>query len=134
MRIRCPNFLAPASSSMPTSCRRVSARNCTSQHVEVDIRSSVSQHVNVLSTSKGGGSGLGLYIAKGIVEQHRGEIFATSEGIGKGTTFTIKLPVYSVAASGDKLNLSKASTASLTEEKDELGPTTLKILPVEPGL
>ncbi len=39
-----------------------------------------------------GGSGLGLSIAKWITETHGGEIYVTSE-VGKGTTFTIALPV-----------------------------------------
>jgi len=42
----------------------------------------------------GGGSGLGLFIAKGIVEQHRGTLTVASEGIGCGTTFTLRLPLY----------------------------------------
>ncbi len=39
-----------------------------------------------------GGSGLGLSIAKWVVEVHGGEIYVTSE-VGKGTTFAIALPV-----------------------------------------
>jgi signal transduction histidine kinase/ActR/RegA family two-component response regulator len=42
----------------------------------------------------GQGSGLGLWIAKGIVDSHGGELWASSEGIGKGTTFTLILPVF----------------------------------------
>ena len=38
------------------------------------------------------GSGLGLYIASGIVEAHGGTIWAQSEGIGKGTTFNFTIP------------------------------------------
>lgn len=38
------------------------------------------------------GSGLGLYICKGIVEQHGGTIAAHSDGPGKGATFTVILP------------------------------------------
>jgi two-component system CheB/CheR fusion protein len=39
-----------------------------------------------------GGLGLGLAIAKQLVEQHRGSIEANSEGEGHGTTFTVRLP------------------------------------------
>lgn len=40
-----------------------------------------------------GGSGLGLYLAKRIVESHGGEIFAHSAGAGKGSTFRVVLPL-----------------------------------------
>lgn len=41
---------------------------------------------------KHGGLGLGLAIVKSIVEMHGGEVSASSEGIGHGSTFTIVLP------------------------------------------
>ena len=40
-----------------------------------------------------GGTGLGLYIAKSIVQAHGGRITPRSEGPGKGTTFLIRLPL-----------------------------------------
>jgi signal transduction histidine kinase len=39
------------------------------------------------------GSGLGLYIVRGIVEQHHGKVSARSQGLGRGTTFTVQLPL-----------------------------------------
>ncbi|HZR79203.1 MAG TPA: GAF domain-containing sensor histidine kinase, partial [Chthoniobacterales bacterium] len=39
------------------------------------------------------GLGLGLAISKAIVDMHRGAITASSEGAGKGTTFTVTLPL-----------------------------------------
>ncbi|OUL29453.1 histidine kinase [Nostoc sp. T09] len=40
------------------------------------------------------GLGLGLAIVQHLVEMHNGIVFATSDGVGKGATFTVQLPVY----------------------------------------
>jgi signal transduction histidine kinase len=39
------------------------------------------------------GAGLGLYIARKIVEAHKGKMWAQSEGPGKGSTFFVELPL-----------------------------------------
>ncbi len=48
--------------------------------------------VDSSSTRRFGGMGLGLAIARHLVELHGGTIRAESEGEGKGTTFTVELP------------------------------------------
>jgi signal transduction histidine kinase len=38
------------------------------------------------------GTGLGLYIVSNIVKAHGGRVWASSPGVGKGTTFSVRLP------------------------------------------
>jgi len=45
------------------------------------------------SSRKQGGIGLGLAIARNLVELHGGTISATSQGIGTGATFIVRLPL-----------------------------------------
>ncbi|MFX0174465.1 MAG: PAS domain S-box protein, partial [Candidatus Hodarchaeota archaeon] len=46
-------------------------------------------HINI----KDSGTGLGLYITKGIINAHGGKIWASSEGENKGSTFSFTLPI-----------------------------------------
>lgn len=45
------------------------------------------------NTRQHGGLGIGLTIAKGIIEAQGGTIWAESEGLGKGSTFRVLLPL-----------------------------------------
>ena len=38
------------------------------------------------------GTGLGLFIVRSIARRHGGDVFAESEGAGRGSTFTLRLP------------------------------------------
>jgi DNA-binding response OmpR family regulator len=49
-------------------------------------------------TRQFGGLGLGLAISKALVEMHGGTITARSDGVNKGATFTVRLPVVSAGA------------------------------------
>jgi len=50
------------------------------------------------TTRKHGGMGIGLSIAKGLVDAHGGKIWAESPGPGKGSTFKVLLPFLNTAA------------------------------------
>ena len=45
------------------------------------------------SRQSGGGSGIGLTIARALIEAHGGRIWAESAGDGQGSTFTFTLPI-----------------------------------------
>ena len=51
------------------------------------------RQVDTSSTRKYGGLGLGLAIARTLVELHGGKVEAESAGEGRGSTFTVTLPV-----------------------------------------
>ncbi len=51
------------------------------------------QQADASTTRRHGGLGLGLAIVKNLVELHGGNVRAKSEGLGKGATFIVNLPL-----------------------------------------
>jgi PAS domain S-box-containing protein len=56
------------------------------------------------------GLGVGLSIAKRLVEMHGGSIWASSEGLGRGATFTFKLPLVAVDTAEDESEQEESAT------------------------
>ena len=69
-----------------------------------------------------GGLGLGLPLVKSIVVLHGGEVQATSEGLGKGSVFTVTLPLI------NKQSDQQQSDASTVNALGELSPAELAAL------
>ena len=60
-----------------------------------------------------GGLGLGLSIVRSLVEMHGGEIHATSRGKGKGSTFTLRLPLIAASDPDEKANVQQGQSAKV---------------------
>ena len=81
----------------------------------------ISLHSSGKTKFKGGGPGLGLHIAKGIIEAHGGAIWVESPGYDEqkfpGSTFHILLPMHSVPPDSRMASLLSPIITSSTEEK-----------------
>lgn len=71
------------------------------------------------STRQHGGLGLGLAIARHLIEIHGGAIEATSRGAGHGATFTVKLPLAGSIADGLGTSLAAPGRIDAEQEKSE---------------
>jgi PAS domain S-box-containing protein len=79
-----------------------------------------------------GGMGLGLAIVRHLVEMHGGTVHASSEGEGKGATFTVMLPispVYQVDSTGGRVHPGARELMPAAETTDRLDG--LRILAVD---
>ena len=67
------------------------------------------------------GLGIGLHVARELVEGHGGTIEAHSEGVGEGSEFILRIP----------LTAARPASPSLSMEEPETAPTMLSILVVD---
>jgi len=61
-----------------------------------------------------GGLGIGLTLARSLVELHGGRIVAHSAGLGQGSAFTVRLPLQAALAAQTPADMPAATAAALT--------------------
>ena len=86
---------------------------------------------NANALQHGQGSGLGLFIAKGIAEQHGGSLTASSAGLGLGSTFTFSLPLFCLPESVEDILGYSHRSDRVSQLEDIIPPKDLKVLVVD---
>jgi signal transduction histidine kinase len=66
-----------------------------------------------------GGIGVGLTLAKSLTEMHGGQIEGYSEGLGKGATFTLRLPLLRTEPKHKVAHLGFAKRVAIVEDNED---------------
>jgi signal transduction histidine kinase/response regulator RpfG family c-di-GMP phosphodiesterase len=82
-------------------------------------------------TKRHGGLGLGLAIVRHLVEMHGGTVDILSDGQGKGTTFTVRLPISLSSALINQMNLATSANQAITVSPNAPKLTGLRVLVVD---
>jgi signal transduction histidine kinase/ActR/RegA family two-component response regulator len=89
------------------------------------------RQADAASTRAHGGLGLGLTIVRRLTEMHGGTVSVASDGLGKGATLTVTLPVRAQARSGTPIYMTRVRAGTLTQATVlivEDDPDTLALL------
>jgi signal transduction histidine kinase len=65
-------------------------------------------------STRRGGLGIGLHVARAILQAHEGTLIATSEGPGLGSTFTLRIPCRRFEAGAPALRQFEPSSLSVS--------------------
>jgi signal transduction histidine kinase/CheY-like chemotaxis protein len=140
------NLLSNAIKFTPRSGKVKVALKRVNSHIEISvadtgigIRAEFIPHVfdrfrqaDASTTRTFGGLGLGLSIVKRLVELHGGTVRVKSEGEGRGTTFTVRLPLSAVHVKTDGQDRAHAKgTTALAFDFHRADLSGIKVLVVD---
>jgi CheY-like chemotaxis protein/anti-sigma regulatory factor (Ser/Thr protein kinase) len=89
------------------------------------------RQVDATTTRQHGGLGLGLAIVRYLVEAHGGSVSARSEGVGKGSTFDVLLPIRAVAVAPPVESDARVPPSSAPAEQPQSELRRVRILAVD---
>jgi signal transduction histidine kinase/CheY-like chemotaxis protein len=77
------------------------------------------------------GLGIGLTVVKKFVELHGGDVIASSEGLGKGSTFTVTFPASKKTGKINQEEKHKTTAETLIQEKAKVQNRKLSVMVVD---
>ena len=80
------------------------------------------------SLARSGGLGLGLPLAKGIIELHDGQIWAESPGLNEGAVITIRLPLVEAEPAAVSASIASTPSGSSGEAKAKSEPEQVLVI------
>jgi CheY-like chemotaxis protein len=89
------------------------------------------QQGDASTTRQHGGLGLGLAIVKQLVELHGGNVRVQSDGLGKGATFTVRLPITAVYSEPEKEDRRPEAAPRENQPLPEVSLATIQVLVVD---